>query len=170
MAMTHDDARLLAFAERGRMTSFPDDRSVLRVGDMETLFAVLERDGRFELELSDRSGAPRVLMSSESLDLVRRYLLLVIGETVRAQLRLPPLPTPSATDAPPEGFILDDDGAGITLRWSDPAGGHSAWFRRGIAGAQNAVQFARVVGASEAQLIDAMLEPVTSAVLCGATR
>jgi hypothetical protein len=111
-----------------------------------------------------------VLMSSESLDLVRRYLLLVIGETVRAQLRLPPLPTPSATDAPPEGFILDDDGAGITLRWSDPAGGHSAWFRRGIAGAQNAVQFARVVGASEAQLIDAMLEPGTSAVLGGTTR
>ena len=167
--MSDDDARLLAFAERGRMTSFPDDRSVLRVGDMETLFAILERDGRFELELSDRSSAPRVLMSSESLDLVRRYLLLVIGETVRAQLRLPPLPTPSATDAPPAGFAIDDDGAGITLRWSDAAGGRSAWFRRGIAGAQNAVQFARVVGASEADLIEAMLEPGASALLSGAS-
>ena len=46
--MTDDDARLLEFADRGRMTAFPDDRSVLRVGDMETLFAILERDGRFE--------------------------------------------------------------------------------------------------------------------------
>jgi hypothetical protein len=165
--MTDDDARLLEFAERGRMTSFPDDRSVLRVGDMETLFAILERDGRFELESSDRSSTPRVLMSSESLDLVRRYLLLVIGETVRAQLRLPPLPTSSAADASPAGFTLDDDGAGITLRWSDAAGDRSAWFRRGIAGAQNAVQFARVVGASEADLIEAMLEPGASALLSG---
>ena len=162
-----DDARLLAFAERGRMTSFPDDRSVLRVGDMETLFAILERDGRFELELSDRSSTPRVLMSSESLDLVRRYLLLVIGETVRAQLRLAPLPTPGAADAPPEGFALEDDAAGITVRWSDAAGRRSAWFRPGLAGAQNAVQFARLVGASEADLIDAMLEPGTSALLSG---
>ena len=166
--MSDDDARLLAFAERGRMTAFPDDRSELRVGDMETLFAILERDGRFELELSDRNSAPGVLMSSGSLDLVRRYLLLVVGETVRAQLRLPPLPTPSATDAPPAGFALDDDGAGITLRWTDAAGGRSAWFRRGIAGAQNAVQFARVVGASEADLIEAMLEPGASALLSGA--
>jgi len=166
--VSDDDARLLAFAERGRMTSFPDDRSVIRVGDMETLFAIVERDGRFELELSDRSSTPRVLMSSESLDLVRRYLLLVVGETVRAQLRLPPLPTPSATDAPPAGFALDDDGAGITLRWTDAAGRRSAWFRRGIAGAQNAVQFARVVGASEADLIEAMLEPGASALLSAA--
>jgi len=168
--VSDDDARLLAFAERGRMTAFPDDRSELRVGDMETLFSIVERDGRFELELSDRSSTPRVLMSSESLDLVRRYLLLVVGETVRAQLRLPPLPTPSATDAPPAGFALDDDGAGITLRWTDAAGGRSAWFRRGIAGAQNAVQFARVVGASEADLIEAMLEPDASTLLSGTTR
>jgi hypothetical protein len=155
------DAALLAFAAKGRIASAPPKDAVIRLSDMETADAIFERNGRYELETRNRSSAPRVIMSSESLESVRRYLVLTLGVNVRAQLRLPSTALPSEVSDLPEGFELDDSGEQVVLQWdADADGDHrSARFPRNRSGMREAVSFAHVARMSEHELIDALLSP-----------
>ncbi|MCD2441634.1 TNT antitoxin family protein [Agromyces sp. SYSU K20354] len=149
------DAALVEFAAKGRMTLFPANDAMLRIGDLEQLYELRERDGRFELTLQQGGAAPRLLMSSTSLAAVRRYLLRSIGVTVRATLGMRRVALPFDRTALPDGFVLRDD---AELAWSEQGDAVSARFRAGSAGERDAVQFARYADASERTLIDALLD------------
>jgi hypothetical protein len=153
------NAALLAFAAKGRIASAPPGDAVIRLSDMETAYTIFERAGRSELETRNRSSAPYVIMSSESLSSVRRYLALRLGVSVRAELRLPRIALPSSL---PEGFELDHGeggGAGVVLRWDEDGEHRSARFLHGSTGIYEAVRFAHVARISEQELIDALLSP-----------
>jgi hypothetical protein len=153
------DAALLAFAAKGRIASAPPKDAVIRLSDMETADTIFERNGRFELETRNRSSAPRVIMSSESLESVRRYLVLTLGVNVRAQLRLPSTSLPTEVSDLPDGFELDDGGEQVVLRWDADGDRRSARFPRNRTGMREAVSFAHVARMSEHDLIDALLSP-----------
>jgi hypothetical protein len=155
-----DDAELVAFARQGRIVPFPSRDAVLRIGDMELLYEIFERGGRYELTLTERSAAPRWIMSSESLAVVRAYLIKAIGVNVRAHLRLRRVVLPIVSSALPAGFTLDEtDSAGVELSWVDDGVPRSARFRAGGSGVRDAVQLAHYVPAPEHELIEALLHP-----------
>ncbi|GAA1811057.1 Imm61 family immunity protein [Agromyces neolithicus] len=167
------DAELLAFAAKGRITVFSPDDAMLRIGDMEQLYELRQHGERFELTRQQRSPAPMLLMSSTSLEAVRRFLLRVLGVTVRAELRLPRLALAFDPAALPDGFVLSNavdadtvsgadtvsDLNGIELVWTERGEAMSARFRPGSAGERDAVQFAGYATASERTLIESLLEP-----------
>lgn len=153
------DAALLAFAAKGRIASAPPKDAVIRLSDMETADTIFERHGRFELETRNRSSAPRVIMSSESLESVRRYLVLTLGVNVRAQLRLPATALPTEVSDLPEGFELDDSGEQVVLQWDADGDRRSARFPQNRTGMREAVSFAHVARMAEQELIDALLSP-----------
>ena len=156
-----DDAELVAFAAKGRIVPFPSRDAVLRIGDMEVLDEIFERDGRYVLLQTNRSAPPRWIMSSESLAVVRAYLIRAIGVNVRAHLRLRRVVLPIVSSALPAGFTLDDSGsAGVELAWVDHEGApRSARFYAASTGAHEAVKLAQYVHASERELIAALLDP-----------
>ncbi|CAM3248115.1 hypothetical protein STSO111631_09620 [Stackebrandtia soli] len=142
------DAQLATFAEKGRYTSFPKVDAVLNFGDMELLFTVVERAGRFELGKSDRGSRPRLLIASDDLDVVRRFLVAVLGDGVRAQARLPRLVLRSPTDPMRAGFSLTEVDAELVLSWSDN-GRRSARFPNSLGGKSEALRFAMIADRSE---------------------
>ena len=159
------DAELIEFAAKGRMTVFPANQALLRLGDMEQLYELRQRDGRFELTRRGGSADPLALMSSTSLEAVRRYLLRSLGVTVRAELRLPRVTLPFDPAALPDGFAIadardTDTGAnGIELTWTEHGEPIAARFRPGSVGERDAVQFAGYADASEHALVESLLEP-----------
>ena len=159
------DPDLLDFASKGRIAVLPANDAMLRIGDVEQLYELRQRDTRFELTRQQRSAAPLLLISSTSLEAVRRYLLRSLAVTVRAELRLPRVTLPFDRGALPDGFVLgeavDTDGGanGIELAWIEGGETVAARFRPGSAGERDAVQFAGYADASERALIDSLLEP-----------
>ena len=159
------DAELIEFAAKGRMTVFPANQALLRLGDMEQLYELRQRDTRFELSRQQRSAPPLLLVSSTSLDVVRRYLLRSLGVTVRAELRLPRVTLPFDPAALPDGFAIadardtDTDANGIELTWTEHGEAITARFRPGSAGERDAVQFAGYADASERAIIESLLAP-----------
>ncbi len=154
------NAALLAFAAKGRIASAPPKDAIIRLSDMETAHTILQRDERYELETRNRSSAPRVIMSSESLEAVRRYLALRLGVDVRAELRLPRTALPSGVSDLPDGFELDSgDGSEVVLRWDEGGERRSARFQHGSTGVYEAVRFAQIARVPEQELIDGLLSP-----------
>ncbi len=52
------DAELIEFAAKGRIAVFPANEAILRLGDMEQLYELRQRDVRFELTRQHRSADP----------------------------------------------------------------------------------------------------------------
>ena len=154
------NAALLAFAAKGRIASAPPKGAVIRLSDTETAHTITERAGGYDLESRNRSSAPYVIMSSESLEAVRRYLASRLGVNVRAELRLPRTVLPSGVSDLPDGFDLDDgegDGAQVMLRWDEHGEHRSARFPHGSTGVYEAARFAQIARMPERELIDALL-------------
>lgn len=153
-----DDPELVAFAERARMVPLPARAGfIARFSDMELIDAVAERDGEFVLETSERGGVARPVVSSASLALVRRELVIRLGSAVRHRARLPRFDLPSSPDALPDGFELTDHGDQADLRWEQSAEPLQARFH-GRAGARDAVVFAQLARLPEAELMAAYLD------------
>ncbi|MDQ0893257.1 Imm61 family immunity protein [Agromyces ramosus] len=155
-----DDAELIAFAAKGRIITFPPRDAVLRIGNMELLYEIVEGGDRYELQKTERSAAPLLIVSSESLSVVRSNLIQLIGVSVRAHLRLRPVALPTASSDLPAGFSLDEAASsGVELAWVDDGVRRSARFRAGGGGTSAAVMLAHYVRASESELIAALLDP-----------
>ena len=122
------DDRLRAFGQPARVTVWPDRDSVLCMGDAEVLLRIVERDGWFVVEKQDRGGAWYRQMTSEWLEVARRYLLWEIGGWVQSAAGRQPVR--SSPDEPlRDGFTLTDQGpAGPVLHWIEPAGSRSVSF------------------------------------------
>lgn len=147
-----DDERLTAFGKPARVTVWPADDSLLCMGGAEVRLRVAARDGAFVVEKQDRGGAWRWLLTSEWLDVARRYLLWEIGGWVAAAAgRRPGL---TMADEPlRDGFTLTDLGAsGFLLCWTEPAGKRSARLPRG-SGLRTAARFARFADAAEETIV-----------------
>lgn len=154
-----DDPALIAFAERGRTVPLPARDGVLaRFSDMETIDAVVERDGEYLLETSSRGGPARPVISSPELAPVRRELVLRLGSAVRYQLRLPRFTVSVDAAALPIGFELVELPDAAELRWDDAGTPMTARFRSGQSAANDAVRFAQFARIPEAELMAAFLE------------
>ncbi|MDR5698417.1 Imm61 family immunity protein [Agromyces aerolatus] len=160
-----DDPALIAFAEQGRMVPLPPRDGVLaRFSDMELIDAVVERDGEYVLETSERGGRARPVISSPALAPVRRELVLRLGSAVRARLRLPRLDVSVDPAALPAGFELVEQPDAAELRWDEAGAPMVARFRSGQFAANDAVRFAQFARIPEAELMAAFLDPNARAV------
>ncbi|WP_308797157.1 Imm61 family immunity protein [Agromyces silvae] len=160
-----DDPALIAFAEQARTVPLPPRAGVLaRFSDMELIDSVVERDGEFLLETSERGGQARPVVSSTALSPVRRALVLRLGAAARYRLQLPRFEVPVDRAALPAGFELVDLPGAVELRWDESGTTLSARFWSGASAANDAVRFARFARASEAELMAAFLDPKARAV------
>lgn len=150
---------IVAYAAAGRVVVFPSRDAVLRIGDMEVLYEMRERDGGFELTRRSRSEVPRMLVASADPDVIRKFLLMRICVHVRAAQRLRPIRFPGSPAALPSGFELAETDGGQELRWEVDGAPRNARFPAGSTAAAEAAAFTSVVRHDEAAIIASLEDP-----------
>lgn len=146
-----DDVRLAALAKLAGFLPRHSPSALLSFSDQETTFTVTARDELFVLEQRDRGTGPFVFIESPSLDVVRRHLIEVLGDSIRVMRGMAFL-VPRDAELP-AGFDLHEDATGATLTWLDDAGAKWARFPGGSGKRTKAVSFARFARLDEAALI-----------------
>ncbi|GAB2965244.1 hypothetical protein GCM10027280_62550 [Micromonospora polyrhachis] len=146
------DERLRTFGQPARITVWPPGDSLLCMGDAEVRLRIVARDDAFVVEKQDRGGAWCWLLTSEWLDVARRYLLWEIGGWVEAAAGRRPGRT-RADEPLRDGFTLTDLGpSGFLLSWTESAGERSARLLRGL-GPSKTIRFARFADAAEETIV-----------------
>jgi hypothetical protein len=154
-----DDPALIAFAEQARTVPLPPRDGVLaRFSDLQLIDTIVERDGEYLLETSERGGQARPVLSSPALGPVRRELVLRLGSAARHRLRLPRFDVPVDAAALPAGFELVQRPDGVELRWDASGVAMTATFRSGQFATNDAARFAQFARIPEAELMAAFLD------------
>ena len=150
---------IVEYAATGRVITFPPRDALLSIGDMEVQYRVREREGGFELTRRSRSEAPRVLIASPDVGVVRKYLLMQLCVDVRSELRLRAIRFPGSPGSLPEGFVLDETVEGWVLRWSVGGEPCVAIFPQGSRAESEAAKFTSVARHSEEEIIASLEHP-----------
>ncbi|GAA1766679.1 hypothetical protein [Agromyces humatus] len=137
-------AALEAAATEARMQRFDEPGALVAVGDMEVLFTISPREGRFVVEKRDRGSESRLLASGDSIGVAASYLRFLIwdgahGLTAAASGVTPPVPS---------GFSVGEhETAGLTLSWTESGASHSVQLPNRIGARRTITGFAAFIAA-----------------------